>query len=130
VQCNPEVARGGAQPLYSIDVAPSAAAGQAIPLYFRELAGAGESWRAASRWCSHRGKSSWKDDKVRNRKDNVPRTRDFKSTIRARAQRDPKFGSALLVGAAQAIIDGEPDVTKAVLRDYINATLGFERLSR
>jgi DNA-binding phage protein len=60
----------------------------------------------------------------------VPLTRDFKSTIRARARRDPKFRSALLVEAAQALIDGEPDVTKAVLRDYINATLGFEHLSR
>ena len=60
----------------------------------------------------------------------MPLTRDFKSTIRDRAQRDPKFRSALLVEAAQALIDGEPDVTKAVLRDYINATLGFDDLSR
>jgi len=33
-----------------------------IPLYCRELAGAGESWCAASRWCSHRSKSYRKHD--------------------------------------------------------------------
>ena len=60
----------------------------------------------------------------------MPLTRDFKATIRDRAQTDSKFRSALLVEAAQALVDGEPDVTKAVLRDYINATVGFEHLSR
>ena len=57
-------------------------------------------------------------------------TRDFKATVRDRAQRDPEFRSALLVEAAQALIDGDLDVAKAVLRDYINATVGFEHLSR
>jgi DNA-binding phage protein len=60
----------------------------------------------------------------------MPLTRDFKATVRDRAQRDPEFRSALLVEAAQALLDGEPDVTKSVLRDYINATVGFDRLSR
>lgn len=60
----------------------------------------------------------------------MPLTREFKSTVRARAQRDPEFRSALLVEAAQALIDGELDITKSVLRDYINATIGFEQLSR
>ena len=59
----------------------------------------------------------------------MPLTRDFKATIRDRAQTDPEFRSALLVEAAQALIDGEPDVTKAVLRDYIKATVGFDQLS-
>jgi DNA-binding phage protein len=60
----------------------------------------------------------------------VPLTRDFKATVRNRAEKDPEFRSALLVEAAQALIDGELDVTKCVLRDYINATLGFDQLSR
>jgi len=60
----------------------------------------------------------------------MPLTRDFKATVRNRAEKDPEFRSALLVEAAQALIDGEPDVTKCVLRDYINATLGFDQLSR
>jgi len=57
-------------------------------------------------------------------------TRDFKATVRDRAQEDPEFRSALLIEATQALVDGDPDVTKAVLRDYINATLGFDHLSR
>jgi DNA-binding phage protein len=60
----------------------------------------------------------------------MPLTRDFKASIRDRAQADPEFRSALLVEAAQALIDGEPEVTKAVLRDYVNATVGFDHLSR
>ena len=60
----------------------------------------------------------------------MPLTRDFKATVRARAQKDPEFRRALLVEAAQALLDGEPDVTKSVLRDYINATVGFDQLSR
>lgn len=60
----------------------------------------------------------------------MPLTRDFKATIRDRAQNDPKFRRALLVEAAQALVDGEPDITKSVLRDYINATVGFDHLSR
>ncbi|MDH3727472.1 MAG: transcriptional regulator [Myxococcales bacterium] len=60
----------------------------------------------------------------------MPLTRDFKATIRDRAQADPAFRRALLVEAAQALIDGELDVTKAVLRDYVNATIGFDHLSR
>ena len=60
----------------------------------------------------------------------MPLTRDFKDTIRERAQRDPEFRGALLAEAAQALLAGEPDVTKAVLRDYVNATVGFEELSR
>ncbi|RLB37096.1 MAG: transcriptional regulator [Deltaproteobacteria bacterium] len=59
----------------------------------------------------------------------MPLTRDFKATVRDRARTDPEFRGALLVEAAQALIDGEPDVTKAVLRDYIKATVGFDQLS-
>lgn len=60
----------------------------------------------------------------------MPLTRDFKTTVRNRAQKDPEFRSALLVEAAQALLDGETDLTKSVLRDYINATVGFDQLSR
>jgi DNA-binding phage protein len=60
----------------------------------------------------------------------MPLTRDFKATVFARVQKDREFRSALLVEAAQALIDGEPDITKSVLRDYINATIGFEQLSQ
>lgn len=56
-------------------------------------------------------------------------TRDFKETVKARAERDAKFRVALLTEAVEQLIAGEVEVGKAVLRDYINATVGFEKLS-
>ena len=57
-------------------------------------------------------------------------TKDFKDTIQARAQRDPAFRQALLQEGAECLLVGDVDTGKAVLRDYINATMGFEELSR
>jgi len=56
-------------------------------------------------------------------------TRKFKDTIQARAQRDPAFRDALLAEGVDALLSGDVDTGKAVLRDYINATLGFEKLA-
>ncbi len=56
-------------------------------------------------------------------------TRSFKETIKARVERDPAFREALLTEAVERLLDGEVDLGKAVLRDYINATIGFERLA-
>ncbi|HBY63895.1 MAG TPA: transcriptional regulator [Solibacterales bacterium] len=58
----------------------------------------------------------------------MPLTHDFKETVRARAQRDPKFRQALLREAVESILNGELDTGKAVLRDYVNATVGFQTL--
>jgi hypothetical protein len=55
-------------------------------------------------------------------------TRDFKETIRARAERDPAFRQALLQEAVTAMLGEDLATGKAVLRDYINATIGFEAL--
>lgn len=57
-------------------------------------------------------------------------TKDFKDTIQARARRDPAFRKALLQEGVECLLDGDVDTGKAVLRDYINATVGFEELSR
>ena len=59
----------------------------------------------------------------------MPLTRDFKETVKARALRDPAFRDALLTEAVESFLAGELDVGKAVLRDYIHATIGFERLA-
>ena len=56
-------------------------------------------------------------------------TRDFKETIQARANRDPKFRDALLTEGVEALLTGEVDLGKAILRDYINATMGFGPLA-
>ena len=55
-------------------------------------------------------------------------TRDFKETVRARAQSDPEFRRALLQEGVQCLLSGDVDTGKVVLRDYINATIGFEQL--
>ena len=57
-------------------------------------------------------------------------TRSFKETIKARAERDVAFREALLTEAVELLIAGDLEVGKALLRDYINATVGFERLAK
>lgn len=57
-------------------------------------------------------------------------TRDFKETVKARAERDTAFREALLTEAVEQLIAGEVETGKAVLRDYINATVGFEKLAK
>lgn len=57
-------------------------------------------------------------------------TKDYKDTIQARAQRDPAFRKALLQEGGKCLLAGDVDTGKAVLCDYINATIGFEELSQ
>ena len=56
-------------------------------------------------------------------------TRDFKNTIKARAERDPAFREALFIEAVELLLNGDVDTGKAVLRNFINATVGFEGLA-
>lgn len=56
-------------------------------------------------------------------------TRDFKLTVAARAQRDPKFRQALFTEAIGAYLAGDTRTGKAILRDLVNATIGFEGLA-
>ena len=58
----------------------------------------------------------------------MPLTRDFKETVRARAERDPAFREGLLKEGVECLLAGDVDTGKIVLRDYINATIGFEEL--
>ncbi len=55
-------------------------------------------------------------------------TRDFKETIKARSDRDPAFREELLKEGVECLLSGDIDTGKAVLRDYINATIGFQAL--
>ena len=55
-------------------------------------------------------------------------TRDFKETILARVQADPEFRDGLLKEAIESMRSGDVDAGKAILRDYIKATVGFKRL--
>ncbi len=60
----------------------------------------------------------------------MPLTREFRESIRARAERDPAFRKALFTEALNAYLTGEEATGKAVLKDLINATIGFEELAR
>ena len=56
-------------------------------------------------------------------------TRDFRRSVAARARREPKFQQALFTKALNACLAGDTQTGKAVLRDLVNATVGFERLA-
>jgi len=56
-------------------------------------------------------------------------TRDFRETVQARVRRDPAFREGLLSEAIESLLSGEVDLGKELLRDYINATIGFPKLA-
>jgi hypothetical protein len=58
----------------------------------------------------------------------MPLTRSFKETVQARARRDPAFRAELLREGVDALLAGDLGTGKAILRDYINATVGFDAL--
>ncbi len=62
--------------------------------------------------------------------DGTALTRDFKETVVARVKCDPAFAQALLDEALKLFLNGEPDTAKLILRDLVNATVGFETLSK
>jgi DNA-binding phage protein len=56
-------------------------------------------------------------------------TRDYKQTVVERVERDPQFAAALLDEAATLFLSGEPETARVILRDLVNATIGFEQLA-
>jgi DNA-binding phage protein len=56
-------------------------------------------------------------------------TRNFKQTVIERVERDPAFAKALLDEAATLFLQDEPETARLILRDLVNATLGFEQLA-
>ncbi len=56
-------------------------------------------------------------------------TRDFRQTVQARAKRDPAFREGLLSDAMESLLAGEVVLGKELLRDYVNATVGFPKLA-
>ena len=56
-------------------------------------------------------------------------TREFKQTVVERAERDPAFAQALLDEAVTLFLNGEPEMARVMLRDLVNATIGFEQLA-
>ena len=56
-------------------------------------------------------------------------TKDFRDTVRERLQREPEFRRELLQEALNCLMSGDVQTGKAVLRNYINGTMGFDELS-
>ena len=53
-------------------------------------------------------------------------TRDFTQTVNARIQQDYTFALALLNEAISLFLNGEPETARLILRELVNATVGFE----
>jgi hypothetical protein len=57
----------------------------------------------------------------------MAKTKSFKELVQDRAKADKKFAEALLREGIDAMLSGDADVGKAILRDYIQATVIFAR---
>lgn len=56
-------------------------------------------------------------------------TRDFRATLQERAQHDKAFRQAMLRESIEALLSGDTETGRAMLRDYINAAVGFGELA-
>jgi putative addiction module killer protein len=77
--------------------------------------------------CRNRELGRLQTEKIREAA--MPLTRDFKETIRDRVQRDSEFRKELLREGLDAMLSGDITLAKTILRDYINATVGFTGLA-
>jgi DNA-binding phage protein len=58
----------------------------------------------------------------------MARTKGFKELVQRQVKRDKKFAEALLREGVDAMLGGDIETGKTILRDYIKATVGFEKL--
>lgn len=56
-------------------------------------------------------------------------TRDFPETVNARVQRESAFAAELFDEAVSLFLNGEPATARLLLRELVNATVGFEELA-
>jgi hypothetical protein len=55
-------------------------------------------------------------------------TKSFKALVQEHVATDRAFAEALLREGVETLLSGDVDTGKAILRDYIKATVGFEKL--
>jgi DNA-binding phage protein len=60
----------------------------------------------------------------------MPITRKFRETVWTRAQSDARFRTAMLTEAINELLAGDLDTGKAMLRDYVNASITFDGLAK
>jgi DNA-binding phage protein len=80
-------------------------------------------------WLSSDGKTTGREGSNEKKGNEMALTRDFKETVQARVRSDPAFREGLLSEAIQSLLSGDVALGKELLRDYINATVGFPRLA-
>lgn len=56
-------------------------------------------------------------------------TVDSSKTLQARIKADPAFAEALLREATDMFLNGEAEASRLLLRDVVNATVGFEQIA-
>jgi DNA-binding phage protein len=59
----------------------------------------------------------------------MARTRSFSDLVQQNVRADRKFAEVLLREGVDALLSGDVESGKSMLRDYIKATVGFEKLS-
>ena len=58
----------------------------------------------------------------------MAKTGSFKELVQTRVKKDKKFAEAPLREGIDAMLSGDVETGKTILRDYIKATVGFEKL--
>jgi hypothetical protein len=58
----------------------------------------------------------------------MARTKSFRGLVEHQIKNDRKFAEALLREGIDAMLSGDLDTGKTIIRDYIKATVGFEKL--
>jgi DNA-binding phage protein len=58
----------------------------------------------------------------------MAKTKSFKKLVQSQVKADTKFAEALLREGVDAMLSGDVETGKTILRDYIKATIGFEKL--
>jgi hypothetical protein len=58
----------------------------------------------------------------------MARTKSFQYLVHRQVKTDKKFAEALLREGIDAMLSGDMETGKTILRDYIKATVGFEKL--
>lgn len=60
----------------------------------------------------------------------MPRSKKFNDLVQSQVKADKKFAEALLREGIDAMLSGDVETGKSLLRDTIKATVGFEALAK
>ena len=74
------------------------------------------------------GRITGADGACGERRTRMALTRSFRELVQRQVASDPAYGEALLREGIDTMLTGDVDTGKAILRDYIKATIGFEKL--